>query len=106
MRYRHYEPKVNLLLDLARIARRAEAEFPGEVSATEIMESLSGAASGWPLTLIDIILDHEERQAALWAKWKRWRSKQESIKRIARPNVAWMVWGKPPASVRKARRKK
>jgi len=73
MRYRGYERPVNIILDLARAARQLEATFEGNPSSADFTQHLAEAAGEWAESLVDIILDHEERQARFREHWRRWR---------------------------------
>jgi len=76
MRYPKHEKDVNVILDLARAARRVEEHF-GAPPAADIIQHIDNHAAGWALSLIEIVLEYEDRRqqhALLWARWKRWRS--------------------------------
>ena len=73
MRYRLYESEVNLILDVARAIRKADA-MDG-FDAGDFLHRLEGPAANWGLSLIEIILDHEERQTRFSEHWKQWRKK-------------------------------
>lgn len=60
-RYAGYEPEVRALLDVARAAVRAGEMLPGTVPSTDIIGHLTKAASQWTWSLIEIIMDYEER---------------------------------------------
>jgi hypothetical protein len=60
MRYEAYGPEVNAILDVARAARRMQKVMP-DASSADVIEDLVEPASAWVWSLIDIIMDHEER---------------------------------------------
>lgn len=63
MRYPNYEPRVNVILDLARAAREVEKAFPG-TSASDFIQHLDQPASSWAWSLVEIIMDLEEEAKA------------------------------------------
>jgi hypothetical protein len=92
VKYPRYGSEVNAILDVARAASQAHKAYP-RLPVAEITGHLAEAAENWAWSLVEIILDHEEREqrhAQFWSKWKRWRNKRESIRRIARPNAVYL----------------
>jgi len=76
MRYPRYDPQVNFILDFARAIRKAdeiEKFDPGDA-----LENLAVPAEDWGLSLIEIVLDHEEHHAQFRQRWKRWRKKKRA----------------------------
>lgn len=71
MRYPRYDPQVNHILDLARAIRKADQIERFDYG--DALEHLAGPAADWGLSLIEIILDHEERQRRFSEHWRRWR---------------------------------
>lgn len=78
MRYPRYYPQVNIILDLARAARKLEDTFDGKPPAADFTQHLAGPAGEWAESLVDIILDHEERQTRFHERWKRWRKARKT----------------------------
>jgi hypothetical protein len=101
MRYPAYPKEVNDLLDFAREVRKFQRLYPDEVNPADILQHLADFAGDWGWDLLDLVLDQEERIDGLWAKWKRWRNRREFIKRIARPNVTFLGYGRPPEPTKK-----
>jgi hypothetical protein len=61
MRYPNYEPEVNAILDVARAADLAH-EACAEIPPTDIIQHLTEAGSKWSWSLIEIIMDYEQRE--------------------------------------------
>lgn len=77
-RYPKYPEAVNDLLDFARQARRFATRHPDAVIEDNILQHVSGFASDWGWTLMEIVLDHEDRQARFVAMWRKWRKHRSS----------------------------
>ncbi|HYK01287.1 MAG TPA: hypothetical protein VE974_05995 [Thermoanaerobaculia bacterium] len=60
MRYPDYAPEVNAVLDVARSIRKM-AQVTGTDSGN-LMQYLDEPAGDWILSLLEIVLDHEERR--------------------------------------------
>jgi len=60
-RYPKYREEVNDLLDFAREVRRFAAKYPHYVNANDILQNIDKFAANWGWDLLDIVLDHEER---------------------------------------------
>lgn len=58
-RYPKYVKEVNVILDLARAARRLEHTFD-KAPANDILQCLDELAGNWAISLIEIILDYED----------------------------------------------
>lgn len=74
MRYPDRAPEVNAVLDVARSIRKL-----AEVTGTEpgnLMQYLDEPAGDWVLSLLEMVLDHEERQAKFVRRWKARRMKK------------------------------
>lgn len=72
-RYPTYPEQVNDLLDFAREVRRFAAQYPDDVNPTDVMQHVDDFAARWGWDFLDLVLDHEERQARFIKRWRKWR---------------------------------
>lgn len=61
-RYPHHDPAVNAILDAARAARHAEDLMPDALRSADILQHLAAPASAWGWSLVEIIMELEERE--------------------------------------------
>jgi hypothetical protein len=74
MRYPDYAPEVNAVLDVARSIRKM-AQLTGTESGN-LMQYLDEPAGDWVLSLLEIVLDHEERRGRAAQRLKVRRMKK------------------------------
>lgn len=84
-RYPDYPEQVNDLLRFAREARRLERLYPDDVNAADMLQHVTDLAGDWAWDLLDLVLDHEERGARFWTKWKAWRKAAAVRRQPERP---------------------
>ncbi|HEX3109310.1 MAG TPA: hypothetical protein VHU41_09470 [Thermoanaerobaculia bacterium] len=72
-RYPAYTEGANDVLDFARDVRRLAAKYPDDANPSDILQHIDGLLALWALDLLDIVLDHEERQTRFVARWRKWR---------------------------------
>jgi hypothetical protein len=75
MRYPDQAPEVNAVLDVARSIRTLGTVTGFDTS--DLFSRLDEPAGDWILGLLEIILDHEEKQTRFVRRWKTWRMKRE-----------------------------
>lgn len=83
MRYPRHSVEVNAVLDVARSIQRL-GTVTGE-SVSDLFQHLDEPAGDWILSLLEIILDHEERRA----RFAR-RLRMRRLKKAVPPNATYV----------------
>ena len=83
-RQHRYHPAANDLLVFARAARRLATRYPEHVEESDVLLHIDALAANVGMVLLDMVLDHEEREARLVAMWRKWRRGHRSRTKVGR----------------------